>query len=100
MTKTNRGGSAVGRFGAGQQQAEVGLSYGGAGLSRTLQDMKEALGAARIPFNTRRFSRGTNRDPGPLFLCSLSQVFFWENIGDLREFFIEGVTATMKQHLP
>lgn len=30
MTKTNRGGSAVGCFRAGQQQAEVGFSYSGA----------------------------------------------------------------------
>lgn len=55
MTKTNRGGSVVGRFGAGQQQVEVGFSYSGAGLSRALQDIKEALWAARISFNTQRF---------------------------------------------
>lgn len=73
MTKTNRGGSVVGRRGAGQQQVEVGFCYRGAGLSRALQDMKEALWAARIPFNTRRLCRGKKLRPGtfvPLFMFS------------------------------
>lgn len=56
MTKTNRGGSVVGGFGAGQQCVEVGFSYSGARLSRALQDMKEALRAARISFNALRFN--------------------------------------------
>lgn len=75
--KTNKGGSVVGRLRVGQQQEEVGFSYSGTGLSRVLkgQDMKEARWAARIPFNTW-ICRGKNCNPGPLFLCSCSQVFF------------------------
>lgn len=53
--QTNRGGSAVGRFGSGQQQVQVGLSYNRVELRGPLQNMKEALRAARILFNTLRF---------------------------------------------
>lgn len=72
-------------FWARQQQVDVGISYHGAGLSRALQSMK---GAARIPFNTRRFCGGKNSNPVPLSLCLCFQVFFWEPIGELRMFFM------------
>lgn len=53
-------------------------------LSRP-QDMKEALRAARISFNARRFCwEKKSLIQYLLFLCLYSQVFFWDHIGELR----------------
>lgn len=82
--KTNRGGSIVGYLGAGQWHEEVGAFPT---AEHGSPEGPEGSGHVRS-----QHEEGKKRKPGPLFLCSCTQVFF------CNARWTQGVTAAPKQH--